>query len=52
MIKAIREFKKQHSDAEIRVVYDKQSEELCVCTDNYSDDIHASTWKLLREVFK
>ena len=34
------------------VRYDKQSEELCVCTDNYSDDIHASTWKLLREVFK
>ena len=34
------------------VRYDKQSEELCVCTDNYSDDIHASAWKLLREVFK
>ena len=34
------------------VRYDKQSEELCVCVDNYSDDIHASAWKLLREVFK
>ena len=34
------------------VRYDKQSEELCVCMDNYSDDIHASAWKLLREVFK
>ena len=34
------------------VRYDKQSEELCVCTDNYSDDIHASAWKLLQDVFK
>ena len=34
------------------VRYDKQSEELCICIDDYSDDIHASTWKLLREVFK
>ena len=34
------------------VRYDKQSEELCVCMDNYSDDIHASAWELLREVFK
>ena len=34
------------------VRYDKQSEELCVCMDNYSDDIHSSAWKLLREVFK
>lgn len=34
------------------VRYDKQSEELCICTENYSDDIHDEDWKLLREVFK
>lgn len=33
------------------VRYDKQSEELCLCTDNYSDDIHSDAWKLLSEVF-
>ena len=34
------------------VRYDKQSEELCICMDNYSDDIHSSAWKLLQDVFK
>lgn len=34
------------------VRYDKQSEELCICTDNYSDDIHSDAWEILREVFK
>lgn len=34
------------------VRYDKQSEELCVCTDNYNDDIHSDDWKILREVFE
>lgn len=34
------------------VRYDKQSEELCICTENYSDDIHSDYWKILREVFK
>jgi len=34
------------------VRYDKQSEELCICTDNYNDDIHSDDWKILREVFK
>lgn len=34
------------------VRYDKQSEELCICTDNYNDDIHSDDWKLLREIFK
>ena len=33
------------------VRYDKQSEELCICTDNYNDDIHSYSWKLLSEVF-
>jgi type III restriction enzyme len=34
------------------VRYDKQSEELCICTDNYNDDIHSDDWKILREVFE
>ena len=34
------------------VRYDKQSEELCICTDNYNEDIHSDDWKILREVFK
>lgn len=34
------------------VRYDKQSEELFICMDNYNDDIHSSDWKLLSEVFK
>lgn len=29
---------------------DKQSGELCICTDDYSDDIHSSNWKLLSDV--
>lgn len=34
------------------VRFDKQSEELCICIDNYSDDIHSNSWKILREIFK
>ncbi len=33
------------------VRYDKQSEELCVCTDSYSDDIRSDSWRILSEVF-
>ena len=33
------------------VRYDKQSEELCICIDDYSDDIHSNAWRLLCEVF-
>lgn len=33
------------------VRFDKSSEELCICTDNYSDDIHSDSWKLLDELF-
>lgn len=29
---------------------DKQSGELCICTDEYSDDIQSSSWKLLSDV--
>lgn len=34
------------------VRYDKQSEELCICTDNYNDDIHSNDWNILSEIFK
>ena len=33
------------------VRFDKNSDELCICTDNYSDDITSDSWKLLEEVF-
>ncbi len=33
------------------VRFDKNSDELCICTDNYSDDIHSDSWKILDEVF-
>ncbi len=33
------------------VRFDKNSEELCICTDNYSDDINSDSWKLLDVVF-
>lgn len=33
------------------VRFDKQSEELCICIDSYSDDIRSSSWKLLSEIF-
>ena len=28
----------------------KNSDELCICTDNYSDDITSDSWQLLDEV--
>lgn len=31
------------------VRYDKQSEELCICTENYNDDIHSNAWTLLNK---
>lgn len=34
------------------VRYDGKSEELCICTDNYDDDINSAAWRLLAEVFK
>ena len=33
------------------VRFDKNSDELCICTDNYSEDTHSDSWKLLGEVF-
>lgn len=34
------------------VRYDKQSEELCICTENYSDDIHSDSWGILKDAWK
>lgn len=34
------------------VRYDKQSEELCVCTESYSDDIRSEGWGILKELWK
>ena len=28
---------------------DKQTMELCICTENYNDDINSDSWKLLKE---
>ena len=30
---------------------DKKSQELCICSEHYSDDIQGKEWRLLREVF-
>lgn len=32
------------------VRYDKQSMRLCICTENYSEDIHNDSWQLLSDV--
>lgn len=29
---------------------DKQSQELCICTEHYSDDIQSEDWKLLKDI--
>ena len=34
------------------VRYDAGSDELCLCSENYSDDIQSDNWKILRDVLK
>ncbi|MCM1131468.1 MAG: DEAD/DEAH box helicase family protein [Roseburia sp.] len=34
------------------VRYDKKNEVLCICTENYSDDIQSDSWNVLKEVIK
>ena len=29
---------------------DKQTQKLCICTENYNDDIHSNSWQLLSDV--
>ena len=33
------------------VRYDEQSDELCVCVENYGDDIHSDSWQILRDLW-
>ncbi|MCM1533261.1 MAG: DEAD/DEAH box helicase family protein [Corallococcus sp.] len=46
----LRSYLKKHNLKGGFVRFDKQSEELCICTDNYSDDIRSDSWRLLDEV--
>ena len=34
------------------VRYDEKSEELCICMDDYADDIQSDSWKVLSTVIK
>lgn len=34
------------------VRFDKQSDELCVSTENYGENVRSDDWKILKEVFK
>ena len=47
----LKEYLNKHALKGGFVRYDKQSEELCICTDNYNDDIHSDDWKILRDIF-
>ena len=47
----LRAYLEKHSIKGGFVRFDKQSEELCICTEEYSDDIHSECWKLLRDIF-
>ncbi len=48
----LRAYLKKHALKGGFVRFDDQSEELCICTEEYSDDIHSDNWKLLRDIFK
>jgi len=41
---------KKHNKLGGIVRQDKQSQKLCICTDNYSDDIRSNDWRLLSDV--
>ena len=34
------------------VRYDEKSEELCICMDNYSEDINSDSWVVLSDILK
>ncbi|MBQ7489473.1 MAG: DEAD/DEAH box helicase family protein [Bacteroidales bacterium] len=46
----LKEYLKKHNLKGGFVRKDKQSQELCICYENYSDDINSDDWKLLEEV--
>ena len=48
----LQSYLKKHAIKGGFVRYDKQSEELCICTENYSDDIHSNSWEILKDVWK
>lgn len=48
----LQSYLKKHAIKGGFVRYDKQSEELCICTENYSDDIHSDSWEILKDVWK
>ena len=48
----LKEYLNKHNLKGGFVRYDKQSEELCICTENYSDDIHSNSWEILKDVWK
>ena len=53
--KKFKELKRYLSEYNLKggfVRFDKQSEELCICKDNYSDDIHSKDWEILKEIIK
>ena len=47
----LQSYLKKHAIKGGFVRYDKQSEELCICTENYSDDINSSNWQIITNVF-
>lgn len=47
----LKEYLNKHNLKGGFVRYDKQSEELCICTENYNDDINSSNWQIITNVF-
>lgn len=47
----LKEYLNKHNLKGGFVRYDKQSEELCICKENYNDDINSSNWQIITNVF-
>jgi len=48
--KELKRYLKQYNKLGGIVRQDKQSQKLCICTDNYSDDISSDGWRLLSDL--
>ncbi|GMO39783.1 MAG: DEAD/DEAH box helicase family protein [Termitinemataceae bacterium] len=48
----LKDYLRRHKFSGGFVRQDKKSMELCICTDNYNDDINSTDWKLLKDVFE
>ena len=35
-----------------KMIKDEKSEELCICMDNYSEDINSDSWVVLSDILK